>query len=75
MSLTLVTGFATLVGVAAILAGVAWLRAPETVHELQVSYLGSSRRDASTVRRGSIPRGIAFLVLGALCLTFVVVSV
>jgi hypothetical protein len=75
MALTPVTAAAAVVGVAAVLTGVAWLRAPETVHDLQVAYLGSRRRDAAAVRRGSLPRGLALLVLGALCLTFVVVSV
>ena len=72
IALTPVMAAAAVVGVAAVLAGAAWLRAPETVHDLQVAYLGSRRRDAVAVRRGSLPQGLALLVLGALCLTFVV---
>ena len=75
MALTPVTAAAAVVGVAAVFVGVAWLRAPEAVHDLQVAYLGSGRRDAAAVRRGSISRGLGLVVLGALCLTFVVVSV
>jgi uncharacterized membrane protein HdeD (DUF308 family) len=73
--LTPVTALATLVGVAAVLAGIAWLRAPERVHDFQVGYLGSSRREAAAVRRGALPRGLALVVLGLGCLLFVVVSV
>jgi hypothetical protein len=73
--LTLVTGIAALVGLATVLAGVAWLRAPERVHGFQVRYLGSAPREREHVRRGAIPRGFALVVLGGLCLLFVVLSV
>jgi uncharacterized membrane protein HdeD (DUF308 family) len=73
--LTLVTGAAALLGVATVLAGVAWLRDPAAVHRLQVRYLGSDPRDERTVRRGALPRGIALVVLGLLCLLFVVLSI
>jgi hypothetical protein len=75
MPLTLVTGFAAVVGVTAVLVGVGWLRAPLFLHEFQVTYLGSTRRTDAAVRRGSLVRGFAFVVLGCLCLLFVVVSV
>jgi uncharacterized membrane protein HdeD (DUF308 family) len=73
--LTPVTAVATVVGCVAVLAGAAWIRDPPAVHDLQVAYLGSTRRDDETVRRGALPRGVALLVLGVLCLLFVVVSV
>ena len=72
---TVVTGVAAFVGVATVLAGVAWLRDPELVHRLQVTYLGSAPRDQSSVRRGALSRGLALVVLGSLCLLFVVLSV
>jgi hypothetical protein len=75
MPVTPVTAFAAAVGAAAVLAGAAWLRDPEAVHDLQVTYLGSRRRDPEAVRRGALSRGIALVVLGLLCVTFVVVSV
>jgi uncharacterized membrane protein HdeD (DUF308 family) len=74
VSLTLVTGVAAVVGVTAVLAGVAWLRDPAAVHDLQVGYLGSSRRTDEAVRRGALSRGLTLVVLGVLCLLFVVVS-
>jgi hypothetical protein len=40
-----------------------------------VRYLGSAPRDRSVVRRGALPRGFALVVLGCLCLLFVVLSV
>lgn len=75
MPLTPVTAVAAVVGCVAVLTGGAWLRDPAAVHDLQVAYLGSTRRDDETVRRGALPRGVALLVLGVLCLLFVVVSV
>lgn len=73
--LTLVTGIASLVGLVAVLAGISWIRDPERVHQFQVTYLGSAPREQSAVRRGALPRGLALVVLGCLCLLFVVLSV
>jgi hypothetical protein len=70
-----VAAVAAVVGVATVVAGTAWLREPERVHRLQVRYLGSAPRDRSVVRRGALPRGFALVVLGCLCLLFVVLSV
>jgi hypothetical protein len=75
MSLTLVTGFAVVVGVTAVCIGVGWLRTPLRVHEFQVTYLGSTRRSEPVVRRGSLVRGFVLVVLGCLCLLFAVISV
>ena len=75
MPLTPVTGFATAVGVAALLLGVALLRSPLAVHEVQVAHLGSTRRDDRAVRRRGLSRGLTLVVLGTLCLLFVVLSV
>jgi hypothetical protein len=72
---TPVAGVAAVVGLVTVLVGVAWLREPEWVHRLQVRYLGTAPRDQSTVRRGALPRGFALVVLGCLCLLFVVLSV
>lgn len=74
MSLTPVTVVAATVGLLAVAAGVAWLRAPQWAHDLTVAHLGGSRRDEAAVRRSSLPRGVALLVLGFLCLLFAVLS-
>ena len=68
MPLTLVTGFATVVGVVTVCLGVALLQAPVAVLEGQVAYLGSVPRDDRAVRRRGLSRGFALVVLGALCL-------
>jgi uncharacterized membrane protein HdeD (DUF308 family) len=75
MPVTPVTAFAAAVGVVAVLAGAAWLRDPAAVHDFQVVYLGSRRREPAAVRRGALSRGFALLVLGLLCMTFAVASV
>lgn len=75
MPMTPVTAFAAAVGVVAVLAGAAWLRDPAVVHDVQVRYLGSRRREPAAVRRGALSRGFVLLVLGLLCVTFAVVSV